>query len=366
MTRPNSRTPVFYAVGPQDNGGGRSSGPSSNTGQKMDPQGSRGGLSRALIDFVSVTFPKHAARLWTENGDAAQRRRLIGEFMDLPTLIHWAFAFDDLVRVTPPSDQVWQFYPRSGFILDAEGQNLGRYGIKDDGDFHVSLSGAGCARVSNWHRVTNFIDATKAKITHVDIAVDDLSGEIFTFENMLEHFKNGDFNEGGRNPDGTLHDDLGSNKGRSLTIGTRGHKQVQIYEKGKQLGDPESKRIRVEVRLYAKHMVLTPDVLVNPEPYFRGSYSLLVKYLDGVIERFDVLRATAEASGKAMLAFLERQAGRSLGLLFDALGRDACAYYIERKLAREGRPGRFKNFHGDHENLVRFVRDDLTQEDIHP
>lgn len=362
MTASHSRTTVFYAVGPQDIGGARSSGPSSNTGQKMDPQGSRGGLSRALIDFVSVTFPKHAARLWTENGDASQRRRLIGEFMDLPTLIHWAFAFDDLVRVTPPADQVWQFYPRSGFILDAEGQNLGRYGIKDDGDFHVSLSGAGCARVSNWHRVSNFIDATKAKITHVDIAVDDLSGEIFTFENMLEHFKNGDFNEGGRNPDGQLHDDLGSNKGRSLTIGTRGHKQVQIYEKGKQLGDPESKRIRVEVRLYAKHMVLTPDVLVNPEPYFRGAYSLLVKYLDGCIERCDVMRQTAEETLVAMERFIERQAGRSLGLLFDVIGRDAIGHYIENKLAREGRPGRFKSFHGDYSSLVQVLRDELTQE----
>lgn len=357
-----SALPDFSAVEPQDNRRGRPSGPSSNTGQKMDPQGSRGGLSRALIDFVSVTFPRSAARLWTENGDAEQRRRLIGEFMDLPTLMHWMCGFADDVRITPPVDQVWQFYPRSGFVLDAEGQNLGRYGIKDDGDFHLSLSGAGCARVGNWHRLAKFIEATKAKITHVDVAVDDLSGEIFTFENMLEHFKNGDFNEGGRNPDGHLHDDLGSNKGRSLTIGTRGHKQVQIYEKGKQLGDPDSKRIRVEVRLYAKHMVLTPDVLLNPEPYFRGAYSLLVQYLDGVIERFDVMRQTAEETLVAMERFIERQAGRSLGLLFDVIGREAIGHYIENKLAREGRPGRFKSFHGDYSSLVQVLRDELTQE----
>lgn len=365
MTARNSCTPVFSAVESQDKRRGRSSGPSSNTGQKGVPTGAGEGLSRALIDFVSVTFPKAAARLWTENGDAEQRRRLIGEFMDIPTLLHWACSFDDSIRITPPTDQVWQFYPRSGFVLDAEGQNLGRYGIKDDGDFHLSLSGAGCARVGNWHRLANFIDATKAKITHVDIAVDDLTGKIFTFENMLEHFKNGDFNEGGRSPDGQLVDDLGSNKGRSLTIGTRGHKQVQVYEKGKQLGDPDSKRIRVEVRLYAKHLVLTPDCLTNPEPYFRGAYSLLVKYLDGALERFDVMRQTAEETLVAMERFVERQAGRSLGLLFDVLGRDAIAHYIEKKLAREGRPGRFKSFHGDHESLVRTLRDELTQEATH-
>lgn len=352
----------FYAVGPQDNRRGRPSGPSSNTGQKSVSKGARAGLSRALIDFVSVTFPKHAARMWTEGGDADDRRRVLKEFMDLPTLMHWMCGFDDSVRITQPADQVWQFYPKSGYVVDADGQNLGRYGIKDDGDFHLSLSGAGCARVGNWHRLANFIDATKAKITHVDIAVDDLVGEIFTFENMLEHFKNGDFNEGGRNPDALLHDDLGSKKGRSLTIGSRGHKQVQIYEKGKQLGDPDSQRIRVEVRLYAKHMILTPDVLVNPEPYFLGSYSLLVKYLDGVLQRFDVMRATAEESLVAMERFIERQAGRSLGLLFDVLGRDAVAAYIESKLARDGRPGRFKSFHGDHESLVRVLRDELTQE----
>lgn len=361
MTASNSCTRVFSAVEPQDKRRGRSSGPSSNTGQKLTPQGSPGGLSRALIDFVSVTFPKAAARMWTENGDAEERRRLIGEFMDLPTLIHWMFGFEDSIRVTAPADQVWQFYPRSGFVLDAEGQNLGRYGIKDDGDFHVSLSGAGCARVQKWQRLAKFIEATRAKITHVDIAVDDLAGEIFTFENMLQHWKDGEFNEGGRNPEANLIDDLGSNKGRTLTIGGRGHKQVQIYEKGKQLGDPESKRIRVEVRLYAKHMVLTPDVLTNPEPYFRGAYSLLVRYLDGVLERFDVMRQTAEETFVAMERFIERQAGRSLGLLFDVLGRDAIAAYIETKLAREGRPGRFKAYHGDHESLVRALREEITQ-----
>ena len=354
----------FFAVEPQDNRRGRPQGPSSNTGQKLDSQAPRGGLSRALIDFVSVTYPKAASRLWTENGSPDDRRRLLKEFMDLPTLIHWLYSFDDAVRVTPPQDKIWQFYPRSGFIVDDDGHNLGCYGIKDDGDWHVSLSGAGCARVGNWHRLSNFIAATEAKITHVDIAVDDLSGEIFTFENMLEHYKAGDFNEGGRNPNAQLVDDLGSSKGRSLTIGGRGHKQVQIYEKGKQLGDPDSKRIRVEVRLYAKHMILTPDVLTNPEPYFRGAYSLLVRYLDGVLERFDVMRQTAEETFAAMERFVERQAGRSLGLLFDVIGRDAIAHYIETKLAREGRPSRFKAFHGDHETLIRALREQHQQE--HP
>lgn len=351
----------FSAVGAQDKRRGAASGPSSNTGQKMLSKGARKGLSRALIDFLSVTFPKHAARMWSNEGDTQERRRLIGEFFDLPSLLHWICSFDETVRVTAAADQVWQFYPKSGFIIDADGQNLGRYGIKDDGDFHLSLSGAGCARIGNLHRLANFIEATKAKITHVDIAVDDLAGEIFTFENMLEHWKNGEFNEGGRNPQAQLIDDLGSNKGRSLTIGQRGHKQVQIYEKGKQLGDPDSKRIRVEVRLYAKHMILTADVLRNPEPYFRGSYSLLVQYLDGVLARFDVMRATAEETLVAMERFVERQAGRSLGLLFDVLGRDAIAHYIENKLARDGRPGRFKAFHGDHESLVRALRGELTE-----
>lgn len=356
----------FSAVEPQDNRRGRPSGPSSNTGQKKNPQAPRGGLSRALVDFLSVTFPKHAARIWTDRGEGEGARRALTEFVPLPMLIHWLFGFADDVKVTEPEDRVWQFYPLSGFIVDADGLSLGRYGVKDDGDFHVSLSGAGCARVLNWDRAAKFIKTTQAKITHVDVAVDDLDGEIFTMDDMVKHWQEGAFNEGGRNPQAQFINDMGSGKGCTLTIGQRGHKQIQIYEKGKQLGDPDSKRIRVEVRLYAKHMVIDADVLTNPEPYFRGAYSILLDYLDGEVERFDVLRATAEESGKAMLAFLERQAGRSIGLLFDALGRDACAAYLERKLAREGRPSRFKSFHGDYETLVRFVRDDITQQDSHP
>jgi len=355
----------FSAKLPQDNRREGSLGLSSNTGQKLTVQAKQAGLSKALIDFLGVTFPKHAARMITDAGQGEQARQTLHEYVELPMLIHWMFGFDDRVKVGTAQDVCWQFYPRSGFVTDDEGQSLGRYGVKDDGDFHVSLSGAGCARVDTWKRVSKFIEVTGAKITHVDIAVDDLVGNIFTFQDMLNHFKNGDFAEGGRPPDGQLIDDLGSNKGRSLTIGTRGHKQVQIYEKGKQLGDPESKRIRVEVRLYAKHVVIRPDVLVNPEPYFRGSYSLLVTYMDGVLERFDVLRATAEETAKAMIAFLERQGGRSLGLLFDAIGSEGIAAFIENRLARDGRPGRFKAFHGDRETLVAFVRDELTKEPSH-
>ena len=76
-----------------------------------------------------------------------------------------------------------------------------------------------------------------ASITRVDLAHDDLSGEIVSVARALDWLAGGLFSNNGRPPRGRLWDDLGSGQGKTLYVGSMGAgKLLRIYEKGKELG----------------------------------------------------------------------------------------------------------------------------------
>jgi DNA relaxase NicK len=61
--------------------------------------------------------------------------------------------------------------------------------------------------------------------------------------------------------------DEGHGTGCTLYVGGKGHKELCIYEKGKQQGMPESPWVRMEVRLYGKHVegrAVPVDALRDP------------------------------------------------------------------------------------------------------
>lgn len=330
-----SHTPPFSPDSPRTGQGRAGGGPSSNTGHKY-PTGPR--LTRALIDWCTVIFPKDAIEVSGSPG--------IADFV-LDT-----FAIRGKVAMSAVRDQRWQFYPRSAVLVDAQGNNCGKVGLAENGSVCVSLSGAGCGHVMDWHHVRALLEQVGAKLSRVDTAVDDMTGEVFQLRELEARAKAGDFAQGGRPPITSFVDDHGTGKGCTLYVGQKGHKQLCAYEKGKQLGDPESARVRVEVRHYAKHQVISLDVLTDPDRYFLGAYEVLAQYLVGELDRFEVDRATAQASGKALVRFLKNQCGQSFGLLLRAFGDDAMAFLIEH-IARPGRPGRFRSIRGDLETLIR-------------
>ena len=311
-------------------------GPGSNTGQKSS-------LSAPIIDFCVVVLDSPKALKLTRK-------------MPPSELVRYVFGTGPSIAVGPVQDRTFNFYPRSATMVDALGEVCGKIGFGDDGRVCISLTGQGCQYVPAWRAVADTLDNLDARISHVDIAVDDLTGETFDLQTFRDLYTQGEFTMNGRPPKAQFVDDMGSNDGCSFYIGQRGHKQLNVYEKGKQLGDPESRHTRCELRLYAKRIELPNDVLRNPGKYFGGAYPMLVAFVVGECERLQIKERMVNASAKAMVRFLRTQAGNSLLLVMDAMGDEAVEYILQN-IVRPGRPGRFKSVTGD---LAAHVRAQLS------
>src|SRR5690606_12811981 len=111
----------------------------------------------------------------------------------------------------------------------------------------------------DWHHVAGRLEELGAKITRLDIAVDDLTGDTFSVEEFRAAYHSGAFVMNGRPPTARYVSDEGTGRGCTLYIGQKGHKELCVYEKGRQLGDPQSRHTRCELRLYGKRLELPVD-----------------------------------------------------------------------------------------------------------
>ena len=143
----------------------------------------------------------------------------------------------------------------------------------------IQLSGEGCSYAkydwqSDFFAMLN-TQAIDPKITRIDLAHDDVTGDYLSLPWFARQLDLGGFTNGGRRPRVEM---LGNWKypdgtGRTLQIGTRkSSKMCRIYEKGRQLGDKSSNWLRVEVELKAKNYFIPLDILINPSPFFLAAY----------------------------------------------------------------------------------------------
>lgn len=119
----------------------------------------------------------------------------------------------------------------------------------------VTISGTGCLHSSaGWEaRLERFLHtADGAQISRIDLAHDDFCGERFCIENVLHGFHQGFFQNGGRYPKIELRGNhiRPDGRGRSVYIGTRENMLFRGYEKGRHLGDPASRWLRLEVEIH--------------------------------------------------------------------------------------------------------------------
>lgn len=309
-------------------------GPGSNTGQK-------GG---ALVDYLTVVFPSEK----------------LEEFRvtDLRLLLAHVFGFRDEVVNGGIRNKPWHFYRSSAVLLDRENEMVGRIGLDGNGDtVCVSLSGAGCRWVKDWAFVATRIERLKGRISRVDVAFDDYEGDCLDVHAMRERACQGEFAQGGRPPSHRFLSDEGHGTGSTLYVGGKGHKELCIYEKGKQLGLKDSPWVRCEVRLYGKHCELSADVLRSPLAYLLGAYDVLQTIIRGVCSRLKTVRKAVETTGEAMRRYLHRQVGPSLNLLVETFGV-RWAEWVEEHVVREGHPGRFRGV-AKGAALVQLMREQL-------
>lgn len=142
----------------------------------------------------------------------------------------------------------------------------------------VMINGEGCtaARQGWQHHVYAWShQVNRFHITRVDVAYDCFEQE-YTVDRAVEDYDKGLFNAGGRTPsieqrgNWRVPDD---EYGRTVYIGKRRNgKYCRIYEKGKQLGDPNSQWVRIECEWHNKNRDIPKDVLLEPGQYLAGAY----------------------------------------------------------------------------------------------
>lgn len=256
-----------------------------------------------------------------------------------------SWLFPELVRLfdireATPTGKGWFGY--------AERHDLGGYGLlahggeSQRGSIHVELNATGCARVADWLKVMEWGEAHKATITRIDLAHDDLNGQTASIATALQWLHAGDFATNGRPPAAQLIDDLGSGKGKTLYVGNRVNgKLCRVYEKGRQLGDPSSPWVRIEVEFRNKSRVIPWDTLTNPGHYLAGAYPCLA-FLSATQEKIRTITKAVTVSLARAIHHAQQMTGKLVNVMMQFHSGDAFA--VVNELKRDGIPRRLQNY----------------------
>ena len=144
------------------------------------------------------------------------------------------------------------------------------------GTSFFSISSKGCTATKDWNAVYELLEEFKANITRLDLAHDDFLG-IKNIQTALDFYDAGAFNNiHGRPPKAKLINDIDLGTGKTFYVGSRKNgKVLRDYEKGKQLGDPDSPWVRWELELHSSCYNIPNVAIKLPGLYLAGSYPCL-------------------------------------------------------------------------------------------
>jgi len=199
----------------------------------------------------------------------------------------------------------------------------------------VDVSGSGCALVNDWQAVYATMQDLDARITRADTALDLLEG--FTLEQFDDLYRAGEFNCGGRIPSRRLiesgnYHDLHAG-GRTLYLGKKANgKELCIYEKGKQKGDPDSEWLRIEIRFGNRDRVIPHEIVLDPTRFFAGGFVALEDLVNSIAEKIkteqrDIVVEERTIVLKRLTHYLVAAYGKTLYQLAQELNYDYKALY---------------------------------------
>lgn len=232
----------------------------------------------AFIDWITVSF--HVATInpkfvRTGQDDDEYMEMCRSAVMDLtPSLMS---IFGKKYHITKQFQKGRNFYQYSFDI----GEGLGFVCIGGQRNtVSITVSGNGLSMAQNgWEfQLFKFLEnAQRGKITRIDLAHDDIKGEYLNVYELDKLESAGGFHCGGARSsvrhDGNWKYKDPNNQGLTLYVGNRtSGKMMRAYEKGKQLGEANSKWTRVEVEYKSADRNIPFDVLLNPSAYFMGAY----------------------------------------------------------------------------------------------
>lgn len=206
------------------------------------------------------------------------------------------------------------------------------------GTAFFSISGNGCTATKDWNAVYKLLQELKANITRVDLAHDDFHGQ-YNIKTALDYQANGEFNSThGRPPKPKLIDDFDSGAGKTFYIGKRKNgKLLRVYEKGKQLGNPDSNWVRWELELHSTSYYIPNFVIIYPGLYLAGSYPCL-KWINADQLHFESTKQKQTISFDLLKKSCRNSYGKLIWTMKNVLG--LTSEEIVAALSKEGIPSR--------------------------
>ena len=271
----------------------------------------------AFIDWITVSF--HVATInpkfvRTGQDDDEYMEMCRSAVMDLtPSLMS---IFGKKYHITKQFQKGRNFYQYSFDI----GEGLGFVCIGGQRNtVSITVSGNGLSMAQNgWEfQLFKFLEnAQRGKITRIDLAHDDIKGEYLNVYELDKLESAGGFHCGGARSsvrhDGNWKYKDPNNQGLTLYIGNRASgKMMRAYEKGKQLGESNSKWTRVEVEYKSADRNIPFDVLLNPSAYFMGAYPCFETLFQfETSEKIKTKRKTVEVTLDHSFEVIKKQFGK--------------------------------------------------------
>jgi phage replication initiation protein len=277
----------------------------------------------AFVDWLTVSFP--SAAIQPRNGWPM----VPGNDDDVITLLVEKLETILGFGIFEKREKGHLFYKSSWSL--GEGGRFGYLAIGGQRDtVLIDLNGTGCMHAMlGWEaRMVEFLESGMLllpRITRIDLAHDDIKGS-YTPDAALEDWRNGSY----QLPKAPLPPSMSTvgnwefddGRGRTLYIGRRASgKFLRVYEKGKQLGDPESPWTRVELEMKAEDRVIPFDALRNPGIYLAGAYPALARLCTRQ-SRIETVRHAAKSGLNGLLAYLGKYVAPSLVVACSVLGTD--------------------------------------------
>lgn len=258
---------------------------------------------------VDLLFPPAAVSVWDDNYRQHEIARLLAELpdesfgaaaqaRDLASEVAQALGPDYTVAAEIRKGH--DFY-RYRWSIERNSVECGWVGFLSSSDsprqqaqsktLHVNLFGAACTFAAHgWnHRLADLVDQRDGDLTRCDLALDYFDGLPGGLDSIVEDYKSGACDSGGKRLKSNCVGDWLNGRERSLYFGSKeAGKQTNCYEKGHQLFGPESGSdwLRIELRYGNKLRVLGSDMLRRPADFFAGAsdwHALMLAKADAIV-----------------------------------------------------------------------------------
>lgn len=247
--------------------------------------------------------------------------------------------------------------------IEREGFECGWVGFLSSGDsprqkaqsktIHVNLYGMACTFAApGWNlRIADIVDSRDADITRADLALDFFDGLPGGLDGVLNDYKAGLCDSGGKRLKCNMVGDWANGHERSFYFGSKeAGKQTNVYEKGDQLFgvDEKSPWVRCELRYGNKLRVLPSDILRRPSDFFAGAsdwHALTLSKADAIAQPEPIKTAsplalqTVKAEVSRNIRWALNTAAPTMAALFQNLGDEFLTFVSGTKL-----PGRLQKF----------------------